>query len=251
MQIGELILALVGLVLQCCLFALIWRRGLHRRVGFFFAYNLYAVGAEIVRFVCRNHPATYFQVYWLTEALYAILAFLAIREAFRWVFRNFYRLKGFWTLLPAVTLLTLIIVALRLRQTHAAETYAIVGIIISAEITVNFLQLGILALFIFLVRFFHVGWLQHAFGMVLGFGISAAGPLAVFLLRSEFGTKFDPIVRITPPIAYIIAVLVWLWTFLRVEPPHPMQGWAPALTPEQMVFELRRYTKAVKDMLGR
>jgi len=81
--------------------------------------------------------------------------------------------------------------------------------------------------------------------------VIAAGNLVVYLLRSEFGTKLDPLVRITPPIAYIIAVLVWLWTFRRAEPPHPMQGWAPALTPEQMVSEVRRYTKIVKGMLGR
>jgi hypothetical protein len=123
--------------------------------------------------------------------------------------------------------------------------------LISLEIAVGFLQFGLFGLFIILVRFFHMRWRQHAFGIVLGFGTAAAGTLVVFLLRSEFGTKLDPVVRITPPIAYIIAVLVWLWTFLKAEPPHPLQGWAPALTPEQMASEFRRYTKVVKEMLRR
>jgi hypothetical protein len=72
-----------------------------------------------------------------------------------------------------------------------------------------------------------------------------------FLLRSEFGTKFDPVVRIAPPIAYIIAVAVWLATFLRGESSLPAKSWDSALTPEQMITELRRHTKAVKGILGR
>jgi hypothetical protein len=92
---------------------------------------------------------------------------------------------------------------------------------------------------------------QYAFGIALGFGIEAAGSLVVFLLRSEFGTKFDPIVRITPPIAYIIAVAVWLAIFLKKEPSQPQKNWEAALTPEEMVYELKRHTKAVKGILGR
>jgi hypothetical protein len=122
--------------------------------------------------------------------------------------------------------------------------------IISLEIAVGLLQVGIFALFVVLVRFFHMRWRQHAFGVVLGFGISAAGELVVYLLRSEFGTKFNPVVRITPPLAYIAAVIIWLVTFLRKKPGQAMHE-TLALTPEQMVLELRRYTRAVKGILER
>jgi len=123
--------------------------------------------------------------------------------------------------------------------------------IISLEIAVGFLQVGIFALFLLLVSFFHMRWRQYAFGIALGFGIIACGDLAIFLLRSEFGTKFNPIVEITPPIAYIIAVVVWLAAFLPPQPDHPLKDWAPPLTPEEMVAELRQYTRAVKGVLKR
>jgi len=251
---GESIVALTGLVLQACLLCLmLWRR-LHRQFPFFFLYTLYAVIAEIARIAFRSPPSapeTYFLVYWVTEALYTILAFFAIHEVFRSLFKSFYKIKGFWLLLPAVTVLTLIVVGLRLHHLHPVENYSVVGIIISAEMTVSFLQVGIFALFLLLVWFFHVWWRQRPFGIALGFGFSAAGTLIVFLLRSEFGTKFDPIVRVTPPIAYIIAVAVWLATFLRGEPSLPAKSWDSALTPEQMITELRRHTKTVKGILGR
>ena len=92
---------------------------------------------------------------------------------------------------------------------------------------------------------------QHAAGIVFGFGVSAAGALVAFLLRSEFGTKFDPVVRIAPPIAYIIGVAIWLATFLKAESARPETAWAATLTPEQMLTELKRHTKTVKGILGR
>ena|SRR5258708_20820590 len=251
MGIGESILALSGPVLQGCLACFIFARGLHRQIRWFFAYTVYAVVSEIARFAFRDHQEAYFIVYWATEALYAVLAFLAIREVFRWVFRNFYKIKGFWLLLPAVTILTLLIVALRLYQPHTVETYRIISIIISSKIAVSFLQVGIFALFFFLIRFFHLGWRQHAFGIAFGFGIAAAGSLVAFLLRSEFGTKFDPIVRITAPVTYIIAVVVWLATFVSRQPTQPLQAWGSTLTPEEMVSELKRYTRAAKSILGK
>jgi hypothetical protein len=102
-----------------------------------------------------------------------------------------------------------------------------------------------------LVRFFHMRRGQYAFGVVLGFGIAAAGNLVVYILRSEFGTKLDAVGRIMPPIAYIIAVAVWLATFLKGEPSQPAKSWDSALTPEQMIADLRRHTQAVKGILGR
>jgi hypothetical protein len=251
MGIGESILPLLNLALQGCLAYFMFVRGLHRQVRWFFVYTIYALVAEIVRIALRRHEEAYFYIYWATEALYAVLAFFAIREVFRWVFRNFYKIKGFWLLLPAVTILTLLIVALRLYQPHTVETYQIISIIISSKIAVSFLQVGIFALFFLLVRFFHLGWRQHAFGLALGFGIAAAGSLVAFLLRSEFGTKFDPIVRITAPVTYIIAVVVWLATFVSRQPSHLSQGWRSTITPEEMVSELKRYTSAAKSILRR
>jgi hypothetical protein len=133
------------------------------------------------------------------------------------------------------------------RPAHSLFTTTIFAL----EIGVGFLQFGIFSLFLLLVRIFHLRWRQHPIGIVFGFGISAAGSLVAFLLRSEFGTKFDPVVRIAPPIAYIIAVAVWLATFLRGESSLPAKSWDSALTPEQMITELRRHTKAVKGILGR
>jgi len=123
--------------------------------------------------------------------------------------------------------------------------------VIGLEIAVGFLQFGIFSLFIVLVRLFHLRWGQHAAGIIFGFGVSAAGSLVAFLLRSEFGTRFNPLAGIAPPIAYIIGVAIWLATFIKAEPARPEAAWSEKLTPEQMITELKRHTKTVKGILGR
>lgn len=251
MKAAELAFAFVGTGLQAglCLL-LLWRRS-YLQFPLFFAFNAFSIVSALAGLGVSNIPSLYFKVYWASEVAYLFLAFFSLQEAVRSVFRNFYSMRWFQLLFPMIGISMVCIALLRAllspRPAHSVLTVSV----ITLEISIGLLQFAIFAVFILLIRFFHMRWRQHAFGIVLGFGLISAGNLIVYLLRSEFGTKFDPVVRITPPIAYIIAVVVWLATFLRAEPEHPVQGWAPVLTPEQMASELGRYTKAVKGILKR
>ena len=84
------------------------------------------------------------------------------------------------------------------------------------------LQVGIFFLFLVLVQFFRLPWKQYTFGIAVGFGVSAAGSLVAFVVRSEFGTKFDPIFRFVVPLTYTIGVAIWLMTFLWPVPKAPV-----------------------------
>jgi hypothetical protein len=247
----ELAISLIGTALQAYLCFLLLARGAYRQFRFFTACSAFSVIEAVVLILLRNHQMPYLYVYWTFEAFSVMLIFFALQESFYLVFRNFLSLPGFRLLFPGIGILMLVIAAVRTLLQPPPDARFWTATLISLEIAVDFLQFGIFCLFILLVRFFNMRWRQHAFGVVLGFGITAAGTLIVLLLRSEFGTKFDPIVRITPPLAYSVTVVVWLATFLRAEPSHPMQDRALALTPEQMLFEIRRYTRAVKGILER
>ncbi len=242
-------LAGAGLQVYLCLLLLV--RGYYRQFRFFSLCMALTVVSTIALIALRNHQSLYFDIYWLSEALTVLVTFFALQETFYLVFRNFLSISGFKLLFPGIGILMLVVAVLRTLFQAAPDPRPLTSTLISLEIGVGFLQFGIFCLFFVLVRFFHMRWRLHAFGVVLGFGVAAAGSLVVYLLRSEFGTKFDPVVRITPPIAYIIAVAIWLATFLRGEPEQPAKSWDSALTPEQMIAELRRHTKAVKGILGR
>jgi hypothetical protein len=247
----ELLLALVGTGMQAGLCLLLLIRRSYREFPIFFSYSALSVAGAIVGLAVSNNIALYGKVYWANEALSVFLVFFALQESFRSVFRNFLGMTWFRWLFPGIGILMIAVAVFRTilvpRPAHSLFTV----IIIALEIGVGFLQFGIFSLFIVLIRIFHLRWRQHPVGIVFGFGISAAGDLVAFLLRSEIGTEFDPVVRIVPPIAYIIGVAVWLATFLRREPLVPAKDEGTPFTPEQMINELRRQTKVVKGILGR
>ena len=244
-------MAVAGTVLQVCLFLRLLRLRSYRQFPIFCAYVGFSVLSAIMAVATSGHGSLYFYVYWVSEALYVVLTFLVLQEAFRSVFRNFYSLRWFKLSFPGIGILILFVAILRAVYFRPANHSPLTVTLISLEIAVGFLQFAIFCLFILLVRFFHMRWRQQAFGIVLGFGIAAAGSLVAFLLRSEFGTKLDPMFRIATPLSYIIGVAVWLATFLKSEPSQPAKSWDSALTPDQMISELRRHTQAVKGILGR
>jgi hypothetical protein len=246
----DLVLTVVGTGLEAVLCLLLVVRRYYRAFPIFFAYITLSSVATIVLSTVSN--ARYYSIiYWTYDVLGIALAFFALNEALRSVFRNFLAMKWFRWLFPGIGLLMLGVAVLRIllhpRPAFSLFTTTVIGL----EIAVGFLQFGIFGLFIVLMRLFHLRWGQHAAGIVFGYGVNAAGSLAAFLLRSEFGTKFDPVIRIAPPIAYIIGVAIWLATFLKAEPEQPEIAWSATLTPEQMITELRRHTKTVKGILTR
>ena|SRR5882724_664127 len=252
MKTSELTLALSGLGLQFGLCVLLLARRFQRPFRSFVAYSVFSVIVSVAGLFVRNIPRVYFYFYWTSEIFYLVLAMAALHEIIYVVFRNFYTIRWFRFIFPAIGVSMIVLAVLRgLLTPHPVAENPIFEIVISLEILIRLLQFGLLVLFFVLVWFFHMRWRQIPLGIALGFGIAAAGFLVVFLLRSEFGTKVNPLVRITPPIAYIIAVVVWLVTFLTGEPERSAKTWDPPLTAEQMISEIRRHTKAVKGILGR
>ena len=251
MKTAELVLALTSIGMQACLALILLGRGLFKRFPIFLVYTFFALISSLLGLAVRNNSSLYYDFFWTSEVIYNLLVFLTLQEIFRLVFRNFYGKRWFRLIFPCISILMVAIGMLRTTLHPTPDSDWRAALIITLEIATGFLQMGIFCVFVLLVRFFRMLGRQYAFGIALGFGIEATGSLVVFLLRSEFGTKFDPIVRITPPIAYIIAVAVWLATFLKGEPAQPTENWETALTPEQMITELRRHTKSVKGILGR
>src|SRR6185437_2724889 len=251
MQTAELALAFGATLLQVGLLFLMVMRRFHREFPAFLLYIAFSITSTFAGLATRNNFYVYLRVYWVSEALYVVLAFWALLEVFKSVFRNFYRMRWFRMLFPAIGVLMLCTAVIRSLASPPAQVNRAFAVIIFSELAVRFLQIGLLFLFFALIRFFHMVWRQQALGIALGFGISAAGSLVVFLLRSEFGTKLDHVVRIAPPIAYTLAVLVWLLTFLSPQPGRALHSVASGFTPEQMLAEVRQYRSAVRKILNR
>lgn len=251
MKTAELALVFGVTFLQLCLLAILAVQRFYRNFPAFTVYIGFSIASTFAGLAARNSPAQYRHIYWTSEAFYVLLAFLVLLEVFKSVFRNFYRLRWFRLIFPSVGVLMICIAIARSLANPPAQVNRAYAVLIFLELAVRFLQIGLFFLFFALVRFFHMHWRRHEFGIVLGFAISAAGNLAAFLLRSEFGTKMNYFVRMTPPIAYTLAVVVWMLIFLIPPSDNRLLSQAPGLTPEEMLAEVRQYRSSVKKILKR
>jgi len=120
--------------------------------------------------------------------------------------------------------------------------------IISAQIASQYIILGISVLFFSLVKFLNIRWRVHEYRFVLGFGISALGMAFAGALRSEFGTRFTFLNEMLPPVAYVIALLVWLSAVRETEvQAEPAADERPL--PRELMQELRYHLRIVRTFL--
>jgi hypothetical protein len=255
MNITELLLSFGSVALQALLLILLLLKSIHRRFPWFLAYLttnfLFGAGLSLMVVISSNQTRGYSLTYWTGDAVVTSLAIMACYEIFRDIFRNFFKLSGFRALFPGASILFILIGLVRIMNSSGSAESRLISLIFSLEIAAGILQVGIFFLFLVLVQFFRLPWKQYTFGIAVGFGVSAAGSLVAFVVRSEFGTKFDPIFRFVVPLTYTIGVAIWLMTFLWPVPKSSNDVTTPALTPEAVVSELRQYTRTVKEILKR
>jgi hypothetical protein len=252
MRLVPYILLLIPALLQSWLAVLLVRRSIHRRFPVFFTYTIFSILAAVTLLVVQRNPWAYFYAYWIAEALYALLGFFAICEAFYRVFWHFF-LMWWWFkfLLPSVGILMLALSVVEGIFFPPVQAPPLLATIFVAEMAVRCLQGGVFFLFIMLVWFHSLPWQNYAFGIALGFATSGFSIFVTFVLRSKFGTGIVKVIQFVPPVAYIATVGIWLAAFLRPEPPDPLAGHMSPLKPDEVVRVLERLTQQVKGIFKR
>jgi hypothetical protein len=89
-------------------------------------------------------------------------------------------------------------------------------------------------------------WEYYPVGIVTGFAVLALGSWAAYASVSGFGTKLNVVGKYGPPLAYFIAVLIWLRTFLPPPRPDKWEAWSKTIRPEQILAEVKEYLRILK-----
>jgi hypothetical protein len=243
------ILLLIVPLLAIWIVGAMFRSRIHSRFPWFLAYVISLIVIGVLRFSVASNYRLYFWAFWITEAIYAGLAVLALHEVFRQVFLGFYlRYRGFRLLFPCVLAGTLLIVGFVAFCNPPLETNRLISFILLLGISVSLIQLCLFGLFIFLARSFMLPWRFAPLGITLGFAISALGTSVAYWMVSIFGTRLQSFGKYAPPVAYILATLVWLDTFLRPEPePH----WRLAVTVREMMEGIQQDTVMFRRMMDK
>jgi hypothetical protein len=241
---------LVGaLLLGVWLLVILSRRRIFRIFPFFFAYVVSSVIIEIVKLAVIADYPIYFRVFWSAEILYAILTLLALREAFRHLFGAFFRIYSwFWLVFPIATAVTAAVPVLHALAHPPIQASPVISLILSVEMGVYVLQSGLFMIFLMIRRLLKMRHRTYSWGIVEGFAAIALAGLT-YAARSEFGTKFGFLAEYGTSVAYILAVGLWLDTFIRA--PKWEGQWASGITPRQLSEELRMYTRFLKRPLDR
>jgi hypothetical protein len=217
MHILEFIIEWLPIPLQAWILVLLVKKALTRRFPVFFFYTAYVTVIDLARVVLVSTQA-YIYVYWSTEAIAVLIAVMAIHESFRAIFGVFYRLTWFRFVWPGTVAVIWIYCAWR-AWVHPPPHFARAGAaLISGSIASSFTIVGLVFLFFLLAKLIIHEWYLYEFHIVYGLGISSLGMVAGVLLRSEFGTKYVWLTEWGPPLAYLMALVVWLSGFLRTEP---------------------------------
>jgi hypothetical protein len=249
MRKADILLSLVGPFVGAFLSVILVRRKVNREFPFFFLYVISSIGFPILRICVSGDYKFFFWIYWSTEAVYVVLALLALHEVFRKVFAAFYEKRWFWLFFPVVVIAISTLAVIYRFGSPPAQASPVISFIISLGMAVNLVQALLFVLFFVLVWFNGIGWREYPFGIVMGFAAIAIVIFTVGWARSEFGTRLNVVSSYAPAVAYILAVILWLNTFLR--PPEPEPEWRLKITPEQLLDEIRQYSKILGKLRGK
>ncbi len=245
----DILLVVAGLAGTIALLCLLIRRRLLSEFPFFFLYVSASFTFIVVKLSVSGSYRTFFIVSWAAEAVYVLLALLALHEVFRKVFAAFYEKRWFWLFFPIVVIAISGLAIIYHLGNPPAQANQVISLIISLGMAVNLVQALLFVLFFVLVWFNGIGWREYPFGIVMGFAAIAIVIFTVEWARSVFGTKLNVVWSYAHSVAYILAVILWLNTFLR--PPEPEPQWRLKITPQQLLEEIRQYSKILGKLRGK
>jgi hypothetical protein len=203
---------LLGSVLFLLLLLIFVSRKLPRRYPFFFSYLIASLLAAWLQFLFHGQSLfDYFKVSWATEALSICLTLLAVCEAIR---RVFILNSALWQwLFPAAAFALCIIYAISVPNYAIWEASPAINAILQFERAVN--DVVCVAFILFLISVL-IGLIRekiriiYAHALVLGFMVFIAGTVASIWLHPVFGARVYSLVRFSPAISYVLALVIWI-----------------------------------------
>lgn len=197
-------------ILQSVLAVILWRRKLHKQFPVFFLFLL----AQIANFVTLfplwlTGRSLYFGLFWVGEAVNALLGFKVIHEIFLDVFRPYHTLKDLGTLLFKWAGVVMLLVSVVVAFSNSYEKDPLIHALTTVQRSVRIVQLGLILFLILFSRYLGVSRKQVSFGISLGFGLLAGVELMLIVLnvgKLVALRNFNLINMLT----YNVAIFVWL-----------------------------------------
>src|SRR5882762_5166287 len=206
--------------LQAVIAAVMIRRDLHKKFKFFFVYVVTQILTFAVIFPAhlRHNYATYFYLYWISNAIGVVLGFKIIHEIFLDVFRPFHTLRDLGTVLfKWAGLVMLLVAGVVSVSSNSSDNLPWVQAIMTAQRCVRIIQVGMVLFLLSFARYLGVSRRQHSFGIALGLGGYAMMELTLIAswVGQHLGNTSTDLVNMA---AYNSALLTW-FVYVLVKSP--------------------------------
>jgi hypothetical protein len=232
--------ALPSLALLACI--LLYRKW-YREFPLFFGYVVLTEMVGLTRYAAsKGSPSFYSKVYWISNLVVVLFAFLASYELFvRRIFPRFYKTRFFRILFTlAAILVNVLVVIAAIYGNHKR------WLLLSARIE-EFLRAALIFFFVALMTVMGRKWEMKEFGIAFGFGLDVAISLASVALWTQASNR-SPLVSRIPVIAYDIACIIWIYCFWRAPKSEPAVPAAP-LSPEAL-HEAKKWEESLKGYMS-
>jgi hypothetical protein len=220
---------------------LLWRR-IPRVFPHFFNYIVLTGVVGLVRLWAYHvKPQWYAAVYWISDVLIAMFAFLVTYELFiKRLFPRFYAVRFYQFLFPtAGMIITFLAVPAALQTRNISILLAIIHVFDVLRVTLLFFFIGLMA-------FMGRQWTRYELGITMGLVIEASGLLITSAIWSH-----QPWVRHLldqlPVVTYDAACTVWLITFIRAEKTNSLSNLPLSSASSELVKEARKWEETMKD----
>lgn len=223
---------------------LLIRKGASRLYPYFFNYILASLLIGLIRLSFSRAPLlTYFYVYWLSDAVETIFAFLATYELFlKRLFPGFHKIGFYRYLFPAVALVGAALAGTLLI--HSRHVTALATTIRIFEVVQVVTLLFFALLMVVMGRF----WSRYEFGIGFGLAIEASAALASSAMWVKTATRRGSFIAQLPVIGYDLACIIWVLAFLKQEPSSAISS---KLADLALVEQAKQSEDALKEWLSR
>lgn len=215
----SLALSIASSALRLCLIARLYLIDRRREYPLFVAHNVVAILTLVATVSVKHHPVPFFLTYWVGEITSSVLALLVILTIFKPAAEILYiqnpKLR-FLLPIAAVALIAIPAWQAIYRPLRLTLLGHVGSGIYSFVLGILCLEAVILAACLALSK--SIPWGNYDFAIVSGFGISAVMKCVGYLVRWNYGSRFEDWFQILLPGSTLGAVLVWLIAFSRSEP---------------------------------
>ncbi|HLY92550.1 MAG TPA: hypothetical protein VKQ89_04770 [Candidatus Angelobacter sp.] len=232
----------MGLPTLLLLAAVMLYRKWFRVFPFFFAYVAGAELVGLIRLVFMRAPFNlYSNVYWISDAGLALLAFLATYELFfKRLFPVFHKTRVYRYVFPAIAVLIIV----------GATSIALLGghssVLPATTRVYEFLRAAVLFFFVALMLLMGRQWDRQEFGIAAGFALDVSTSLALIGIWTHTKNRNELLGRLAV-IAYDLACIVWIYCFWQRQVPRPQIPFEPAM--DETLEHAKQWEESVKDLL--